>query len=176
MLHLPLLTANKQMGTVNQTVAKLGLTIRGIYGEGSDALGNLYQVSNQATLGRTENEIIEAVVTVGEKLIEMERVLRQKSDISDPVHLEDQVCRSYGVIKHARRMSQKEFMTHWSNLRLGVSLCRVPLSLESIDCLLECAQDAHVMKWAGTAVTGDSLDETRCQYIRKLLSAKRIGR
>lgn len=78
MLHLPMLTRYKQMGNVNQSVAKLGLTTRGIYGEGSEALGDLYQVSNQVTLGRTEEEIIEAVTAVVRQLIDMELSLRAR--------------------------------------------------------------------------------------------------
>lgn len=173
MLHLPLLTFTKQMGLVNQTVAKLGLTIRGIYGEGSEALGNLYQVSNQATLGRTEEELIEAVVAVGDKLIDMERALRQKADAADPVQLEDQVLRSYGIMKYARRMNVKEFMVNWSNLRLGAALARVAMPLKQIDALLENAQDAHVMKWAGEPLTGERLDEARSRLIRRQLSMKK---
>lgn len=173
MLHLPLLTFTNQMGLVNQTVAKLGLTIRGIYGEGSEALGNLYQVSNQATLGRTEEEIIEAVIAVSDKLIDMERALRQKADDKDPVQLEDNVLRSYGLLKYARRISQKEFMQNWSNLRLGSSLMRIPLSLEKIDTLLENAQDAHIMKWAGETLSHDDLNQARAQRIRQQLTSKK---
>ena len=169
MLHLPMLTITKQMGAVNQIVAKLGLTIRGIYGEGSEALGNLYQVSNQATLGRTEEELIEAVNAVAKQLLDMERALRLKADKDDPVKLEDSVLRSFGLLKYARRMSQKEFMQHWSALRVGACLCRIPLSLEKIDELLEKAQDAHIMKWAGEDIPLESLNEARSQRIRKLL-------
>ena len=170
MLHLPMLTLSKQMGAVNQIVAKLGLTIRGIYGEGSEALGNLYQVSNQATLGRTEEELIEAVNAVAKQLIDMERNLREKADRNDPVQLEDTISRSYGLLKYARRMSLKEFMLNWSRLRVGSALCRIPHSLEKIDALLEKAQDAHIMKWLGEEVQGETLNEARSQRIRKLLS------
>ncbi len=171
MLHLPMLTVSKQMGAVNQIVAKLGLTIRGIYGEGSEALGNLYQISNQATLGRTEEELIEAVNAVAKKLLDMERALREKADMNDPVQLEDTILRSYGLLKYARRMPLKEFMQHWSCIRLGASLCRIPHSLAKIDALLESAQDAHIIKWVGEELTGDGLNEARSQRVRKLLSA-----
>ncbi|MCL2866244.1 MAG: ATP--guanido phosphotransferase [Clostridia bacterium] len=176
MLHLPMLTADKQMGIVNQTVAKLGLIIRGIYGEGSEALGHLYQISNQATLGRTEEEIIRAVLTVGDKLIDMERALRLKAHTMEPVKTEDQIFRSYGLLKYSRSMPQKEFLSHWSNLRLGISLGRLPVTMDSADILLEDAQDAHVMKWAGSPVTGDRLDERRCARIRRHLSRRNNGR
>ena len=117
MLHLPLLTSQKQMGKVNQIAAKLGLTLRGIYGEGSEAQGNLYQLSNQVTLGRTEKEIIDAVAATAREMAEMERIYRHKAEDKDAVGFEDQLFRSYGLLIHARRMGIKEFMQHWSNLR-----------------------------------------------------------
>ncbi|MCI5956186.1 MAG: ATP--guanido phosphotransferase, partial [Clostridiales bacterium] len=101
MLHLPMLTRYKQMGNVNQSVAKLGLTTRGIYGEGSEALGDLYQVSNQVTLGRTEDEIIEAVTAVGRQLIDMELSLRARCLKEQPVELKDALFRSYGLLRYA---------------------------------------------------------------------------
>ena len=142
MLHLPMLTRCKQMGNVTQSVAKLGLTIRGIYGEGSEALGDLYQVSNQVTLGRTEEELIEAVTAVGRQLIEMENALRQHA-ASDGLDLQDGVWRSYGALRYAKQMNDAEFMSHWSNLRLGIAtgILNVPLSVA--DDLLTLAQDAH---------------------------------
>ena len=139
MLHLPMLTLLKQMGKVNQLAAKLGLTLRGIYGEGSEAQGHLYQLSNPVTLGRTEQEIIEAVTAVARQMAEMERVFRQKAWDKDPVAFEDQLYRSYGLLSNARRMSIKEFMVHWSNLRLGASMEKLPVSVESCDELLTAA-------------------------------------
>ena len=176
MLHLPLLTSGKQMGSVNQTVVKLGLTIRGIHGEGSEALGNLYQISNQATLGRTETEILDSVISVGDKLIDMERDLRFKADTANNAQLEDMIFRSYGLLKYARRMSQKEFLSHWSNLRLGISMGRCHMEVETVDALLEDAQDAHIMKWAGELLTGDKLDEARSLYIRRQITKKHMRR
>ena len=171
MLHLPLLTLFKQMGTVGQSVAKVGLTIRGMYGEGSDAWGNVYQVSNQVTLGRTENEIIEAVAAVGRQLTDMERSLRQKADAADALALEDQAFRSYGAMRYARRMSLDEFMQNWSNLRLGAAMGKLPIGVETADGLLEQAQDAHIMQWAENHLEGDALNQARASRIRNLLDA-----
>ena len=94
-----------------QIVAKVGLTIHGVYGEGSEALGNLYQVSNQVTLGRTEQELISAVTAVGHQLIDMERALRDKALAGGRVNLEDSVYRAWGILTHARLMPKKEFFT-----------------------------------------------------------------
>lgn len=170
MLHLPMLTAYKQMGNVNQTVAKLGLTIRGLYGEGSEALGDLYQVSNQVTLGRTEEEIIEAVLAVGKQLIDMEQALRAHSSDND-LSLKDRVMRSYGVLQYALCMDDKEFISHWSNLRLGASMALLPVPLKTVDELLNIAQDAHVKKYKHQSGEAISTDQARCLIIKDRLNA-----
>ena len=170
MLHLPMLTLLKQMGKVNQLAAKLGLTLRGIYGEGSEAQGNLYQLSNQVTLGRTEKEIIDAVTATARQMAEMERVFRQKALEKDAVTFEDKLFRSYGVLMWARKMPLKEFMTHWSNLRLGAAMDKLPVSLALCDELLTAAQPAHVMKAAGAALNEQDADAWRSELIRKALN------
>ena len=167
MLHLPLLTRSKQMGNVSQSVAKLGLTIRGIYGEGSEALGDLYQVSNQVTLGRTEEEIMEAVVAVGRQLIDMEQSLRNRQ--TDSIALEDVVLRSYGTLRYAKQMDATEFMTHWSNLRLGSAMRMLPIRLNAADELLSVAQDAHAKKYKHADGRTVSTDQARCEIIQAVL-------
>ena len=171
MLHLPMLTRFKQMGNVSQTVAKLGLTIRGIYGEGSEALGDLYQVSNQVTLGRTEEEIIEAVTAVGRQLIDMESVLRLRGE-KETLELEDGVWRSYGALQFARQMDGGEFMRHWSNLRLGAALGILPVPLATVDELLTIAQDAHAKKYKFSDASIASTDQARCVIIQHKLNPK----
>lgn len=171
MLHLPLLTRYKQMGNVTQTVAKLGLTIRGIYGEGSEALGDLYQVSNQVTLGRTENEIIEAVNAVGQQLIDLENALRQRGE-KETLDLEDSLWRSYGALRYARQMDAGEFMQHWSNLRLGAAMGILPVPLGTVDELLTIAQDAHAKKFKYANANLTSTDQARCKIIQTKLNPK----
>jgi protein arginine kinase len=171
MLHLPMLTRCKQMGNVSQSVAKLGLTIRGIYGEGSEAQGDLYQVSNQVTLGRTENEIIEAVTAVGRQLIDMENTLRARKD-QERLDMEDGVWRSYGALRYARQMGTDEFMEHWSNLRLGVATGMLPVSLTVVDSLLTLAQEAHAKKYKHAKADVFSTDQARCAIIQSKLSCK----
>ena len=170
MLHLPMLTILKQMGKVNQLAAKLGLTVRGIYGEGSEAQGNLYQLSNQMTLGRTEKEIIDAVAATAKQMAEMEKVFREKALDKDPISFEDQLYRSFGVLSNSRRMPIKEYMIHWSNLRLGASMKMLPVPLHVCDELLTAAQPAHVQKAAGKTLDGKELDAFRSQLIRNTLN------
>ncbi len=169
MLHLPMLTLFKQMGKVGQLAAKVGLTIRGIYGEGSEAQGNLYQLSNQVTLGRTEEELAQAVTATALQMAEMERVFRKRAWEKDRVAFEDQLFRSYGLLTNARRMNVKEFMVHWSNLRLGAAMEKLPVSYESTLSLLTAAQPAHVLKAAGAALSEKEQDAYRCEIIRSAL-------
>ena len=171
MMHLPLLTRCKQMGNVHQNVAKLGLTIRGIYGEGSEALGDLYQVSNQVTLGRTEEEIIEAVTGVGRQLIGMEEALRERSMKEKPSEWKDALWRSYALLRYAVRMDEKEFMQHWSHLRLGASLGIIQTPLTLTDELLTVAQNAHVQRYASQMDGNPSIEEARCDLIHRTLES-----
>jgi len=171
MMHLPLLTRCKQMGNVNQNVAKLGLTIRGIYGEGSEALGDLYQVSNQVTLGRTEDEIIEAVTGVGRQLIGMEETLRDRALREKPSEWKDLLWRSYALLRYAVRMDEKEFMQHWSHLRLGAAMGIFSLPVRTADELLTVAQNAHVQRYAQQLDGTPPVEEARCHLVHKTLES-----
>ncbi|MGN1020145.1 MAG: ATP--guanido phosphotransferase [Aristaeellaceae bacterium] len=170
LMHLPMLTICKQMGNVGQLVAKVGLTIRGVYGEGAEALGNLYQVSNQVTLGRTEQELISAVTAVGHQLTDMENVLREKTLASSRVTLEDTVFRAWGLMKYARVMPLSEFFKHWSGVRLGADLGLLPVKVATLDAMLEQAQDANLQSLAESPLTGVQLDAKRAECIRAMLT------
>lgn len=169
LMHLPMLTICKQMGNVGQIVAKVGLTIRGVYGEGSEALGNLYLVSNQVTLGRTEQELISAVTAVGHQLTDMERTLREKTFATSRITLEDTIFRAWGVMKNARVMPLKEFFRHWSGVRLGAEMGLLPVPVAAMDTLLEQCQDANLQVQAETALEGTLLDARRALHVRKTL-------
>ena len=170
LMHLPMLTICKQMGNVGQIVAKVGLTIRGVYGEGAEALGNLYQVSNQVTLGRTEQELISAVTAVGHQLTDMENVLREKTLATSRVTLEDTVFRAWGLMKYARVMPLNEFFKHWSGVRLGADLGLLPVKVATLDAMLEQAQDANLQSLAESPLTGLQLDAKRAECIRTMLT------
>lgn len=173
LLHLPMLTLCKQMGNVGQIVAKVGLTIRGVYGEGAEALGNLYQVSNQVTLGRTEQEIISTVTAVGHQLIDMELALRRKSLDTGRVPLEDTIWRAWGVMNHARLMPMDEFYKHWSNVRLGAAMRLLPVAVPVLDAMLDQVQDAHLRAYADEEPDTGSLHQLRAERIRGMLSEGR---
>ena len=169
LMHLPLLTRAKKMGDVGQLVAKVGLNIRGVYGEGSEALGNIYQISNQVTLGRTEQELIATVTALGNQLCDMENALRDKARTDGRVPLEDMVFRAWGAMTNARLMPMAEFYQHWSYLRLGAAMGLLKLPLALVDALLDHAQEAHLCVWAEETLTGAALDEARSTRIREML-------
>ena len=169
LMHLPLLTKAKKMGDVGQLVAKVGLNIRGVYGEGSEALGNIYQISNQVTLGRTEQELIATVTALGNQLCDMENALRDKAKNEGRIPLEDMVYRAWGAMTNARLMPMNEFYQHWSNLRLGAAVGLLKLPLPLVDALLDHAQEAHLCVWAEENLTGAALDEARATRIREML-------
>ncbi len=170
LMHLPMLTLHKQMGDVGQIVAKVGLTIRGVYGEGAEALGNLYQVSNQVTLGRTEHELISAVTAVGHQLTDMELALRRQMLETSRLTLEDSIYRAWGVMKHARLMPLNEFYKHWSGVRLGATMGMLPVQLDVLDAMLDQTHDAHLRAYCEGTPEGGSMEAVRAERIRNMLT------
>ena len=169
LMHLPMLTKAKKMGDVGQLVAKVGLNIRGVYGEGSEALGNVYQISNQVTLGRTEQELIATVTALGNQLCDMENALREKARNEGRIPLEDMIFRSWGAMTNARLMPMNEFYQHWSNLRLGTAMGLLKLPMAMLDAMLDHAQEAHLCVWAEESLSGARLEEARASRIREML-------
>ena len=168
-MHLPMLAHHKQMGSVGSIAAKVGLNARGYYGEGSEALGDVYQISNQITLGRTEAEVIATVTALGEQLSEMEAELRTHALEERRTATEDRVFRAWGVLMNARLLPLKEFYSLWSSLRLGAVLGLVPVTAETLDPLLLEACDAHLRAWNEKPLTGEDLDAARAARVRNLI-------
>ncbi|MEW6424699.1 MAG: protein arginine kinase [Bacillota bacterium] len=172
MLHLPGLVLVKQIKSVLATVAKLGLTVRGLYGEGTEASGNLFQVSNQVTLGLTEEDIITNLLSVTRQLISQERSAREALRKESREQLEDRVGRAYGLLKHSRLMSSEEAMRLLSDLRLGIDLGiikNIPSNL--VNELIVLIRPAFLIKTVGKDLTPFERDVYRPQLIRKKLSA-----
>ncbi|MBQ9326678.1 MAG: ATP--guanido phosphotransferase [Clostridia bacterium] len=168
-MHLPMIALYKQMGNVSQTVAKLGLRIRGVYGEGSEALGAMYQISNQATLGRTEEEILHTVLTVGHQLTDMEGKLREKSLDGNRIQIEDAVQRAVGILTHARILKMDEFYKYWSNLRLGIACGMIPLHTDEVDRMLIQVQDAHLESCVQREISENEKNVLRARRVRELM-------
>lgn len=157
-------------GQVIRAVSQLGLTVRGLYGEGSEASGDLYQLSNQITLGRTEEEILKLLSDTAEQVIGNERAAREMLLQQGRTELEDKLMRSYGIFTQARLMTTKEFMTRLSNVRLAADLGFVSVAPETLDRL---QRDVQPATWSATpAASSARASATSCarEIIRKALT------
>lgn len=147
MLHLPALVMGDQINKIINSVNKIGLAVRGLHGEGSEAMGNLFQVSNQATLGESEAEIIARLEKVIEHIIEHEQNARALLLQHKAVTLLDQVGRAFGILSLAHSISSKEGLNLLSVIKLGVDLGMFPDSLRAtVDELFINTQPAHLQK------------------------------
>lgn len=170
MLHLPALSASGQIGEVVQAYSKLGLTVRGLYGEGSAAKGNLYQLSNQVTLGRTEEDVVRSLTAAAQQIIEHERAVRRKQEESDSVALEDKLMRSYGLMREARMVTAKEFMRLYSNVRYAASMGYVHISPGALDKMMMDLQPGSLQALAGEKLTDREQDILRARMLRERLA------
>ncbi len=119
MVHVPMLEKSGQLKNIVPALSKFGMTVRGLYGEGTEPLGSIYQISNQLTLGKSEQEIIEALKNVTQQIIDSENSLLYKTIKNDRIAFEDGIYRSLGVLANCRKISAKEAMTLLSNVRIG---------------------------------------------------------
>lgn len=122
MLHLPALSLNNQISRFQNNLNRFGFALRGIYGEGSVPLGHIYQLSNQLTLGQTEEEIIDHLDELKNRIIEEEQAVRKDLITHYPVKTKDTVSRSYGILKYAYTLTSKEAAMHLSNVKLGMDM------------------------------------------------------
>lgn len=169
MLHLAGLSMLSKTGEVIHAVSHLGLTVRGLYGEGTEASGHLYQLSNQVTLGRTEEEILQLISDTAEQVVGRERAARQALMERDRVQLEDKLMRSYGVLTSARLMTNKEFMNRLSNARLAADLGFIDVTQGELTRLMNEVQPATMERNAGQELSERERDHLRAQIIRKTL-------
>ena len=127
MVHLPLLEAEGKIKDIVQGISRFGMTVRGIYGEGTDSSGAIYQISNQITMGKSETEIIENLKRITTQIIESERSLY--TNIAYSVEIQDRIYRSYGILQKCRLISYGEAMQCLSNIRLGLISGSLDLTL-----------------------------------------------
>ncbi|MBX6352492.1 MAG: protein arginine kinase [Thermoflavifilum sp.] len=176
MMHLPGLVLSGQMGRILSAVQQVGLTVRGMYGEGSDAAGNLFQVSNQVTLGESEEEIIQNLSNVVAQLIEHERNARRLLLQQNREGLEDRVCRSFGILAYARRMDSKETLQRLSDVRLGIDLGIIKgVSANILQELMVMTQPAFLQKYYQQDLSPAERDVRRAALIRERLRLDESG-
>ena len=170
MLHLPGLVLSELINQVIQAVSKIGLAVRGLYGEGTEAMGNLFQISNQTTLGEKEDEIVSRLTKVIETIIEKEHDARQVLIQKKSNTLWDQIGRAYGVLTYAHAMSSKEALNLLSIIKLGVDLGAFPEDRRlPIDELFIDTQPAHLQKSSQQKLNAEERDHLRAQIIRERL-------
>ncbi|NBR37768.1 MAG: ATP--guanido phosphotransferase, partial [Chitinophagales bacterium] len=170
MLHLPGLVLGEQINQVIKSVNQLGLAVRGLYGEGTEALGNLFQISNQTTLGESEKQILERLTKVVRQLIDLESNARQKLVQEKARMLADQVGRSYGILLHSYSISSKEALNLLSLLRLASDLGLLSATLKpKVDALLISTQPAHLQHASQKKLGAEERDAFRADLLREKL-------
>jgi len=170
MLHLPGLVLAEQINQIIQAVNKLGLAVRGLYGEGTEALGNVFQVSNQMTLGETENDIVERLNKVLAQIIEHEENARSMLLEKKPKTVYNHIGRAYGILANAHSISSKETLNLLSLMRLGVDLgLFADLERWQVDELFITTQPAHLQKVHSEKLSAEERDLFRADMLRERL-------
>ncbi|MFP4472887.1 MAG: protein arginine kinase [Candidatus Omnitrophota bacterium] len=173
MLHLPALAMTKQINKVLNAIAKLNFAARGFYGEGTDAFGNFYQISNQVSMGHSEDDILQNINGLIIQVIEQEEQARQALVVQNKPMLEDKIFRSLGVLHNARIISSQETLELLSMVRLGVDLGIVKnVGQKVLNELFIAIQPAHLQKIAGGRLSASARDIKRANLIRLKLGGK----
>ena len=166
-MHLPGLVHTKEITKVFQALQKINLAVRGLYGEGSQAMGDFYQISNQVTLGKSEEQLIRTIKDVVPNIVSYERRVRQEG-------LHDQVSRAYGILKTARTISSEETMDLLSSVRLGINLGLIDdMEIPLINELFVHTQPAHLQKIRHEKLETVDRNVARADYIRQRLNERR---
>lgn len=180
MMFLPAVTKFGEMGSIAEKLQKLGFTVRGMYGEGSDAVGCLYQISNSVTLGIGDDEILEALFKTASVIADEERRLRSRLPEISKDELIDKVSRSYGTLTHSYLLSRKEFLSEWIELRNGISVSELTktdmnipndITYEKLDSLLIEAQPSVLtLSHGGSELSPHEHDLYRAALVKERLS------
>jgi protein arginine kinase len=175
MMHLPALVISGQMEKVVRAVNQLGMVVRGLFGEGSDASGSIFQISNQTTLGESEDAILKRLGSVLQSIIEHELNAREKLIEADAPKLFDKIGRAYGILQNCHQLSSSEAMNLLSLLRLGIDLGLFPEPIRAVtDRLLIEAQPGHIQAAARHDLDSVQRDALRADKIRNEFAA--VGR
>jgi protein arginine kinase len=173
MMHLPALVITKQISRILQAITQVGLAVRGLFGEGSEATGNIFQISNQITLGQTEEEIIENLYSVARQIIGHEKAARSRLMAESQGKLVDRIRRSYGILKYAEIMDTKEAAQRLSDVRLGIDLGIVDgVPQIAMNELMVTTQPGYLQKHSGKPLSADERDVHRARLIRQVFGGK----
>lgn len=173
MLHLPGMVMTGQVNHLFHNVSQLGMTVRGLYGEGTEALGNFFQLSNQITLGLTEEDIRNNLNVITQQIIKEERLIRHNLKEELTLQLEDRIGRALGILTHARIVTSQEALALLSDLRLGVDAgIVVDIKPFALNELMVAIRPAHLQKRAGREMDAKSRDVKRAEVIKDILMKK----
>lgn len=171
LIHLPALVLTKDIDRMIKGIHQVGLAVRGFYGEGTEVLGNLFQISNQTTLGRSEEEIVDNIERVSRQIIDWEANARKTLLADARPQIEDKIWRAYGILKNARVLSSQELMSLISAVRLGVSLGIIrSVSVATLNHLIILMQPAHLQKLSGKIMDASLRDVRRAELVREKLA------
>ena len=170
MIHLPMLEKTGQLKNLLPAISKFGIAIRGIYGEGSESMGGIFQISNQVTLGKSERDIIQGLQSVAKNVTDKEHWLREKMLEKHKLDIENNIYRAYGVLTHSRKTTVKEAMDLLSEIRLGYALkiLNLPKPGKSIYQIMMEIQPGHVLRISGSELDETSQDVARADYLRQI--------
>lgn len=167
LIHLPALVLTKQIDKVLKSIMQVGLAVRGFYGEGSQVMGNLFQISNQTTLGHSEKESVESLDRVSRQILDYEERARDVLVRDAKMQIEDKVWRAYGSLRHGRSMTSEEVINLCSAIRLGVALGFPALPpLRTLNELLVLTQPAHLTRNAGREIDAPERNALRADLVR----------
>lgn len=173
LLHLPALVITKEIQKVFQALQKIGLAVRGLYGEGSQAMGDFYQISNQVTLGKSEQQLIKTIQDVVPNILSYERRVRTALVKENRRGLHDQVSRAYGILRNAQTISSEETMHLLSSVRMGINLGLIDdLEIPTVNELFIHTQPAHLQKIRHEKLESAERNVARAAYIRQRLSGR----
>jgi protein arginine kinase len=173
MLHLPALSMTGHIKSILEACGKIGVAVRGIYGENSEASGNLYQFSNQGSLGRSEEEIIESIKGVRSQIIGHESNLREGLFKQGRTQFEDRVWRALGTLRYARSLTSEEYMRLWSDVRLGVDMGTIAdVDVWRLDKMATQIQPAYIQKTYGRMLNSEERDVQRARLVREQLASQ----
>lgn len=171
MLHLPALVITRQIDKLFRSLQKISLAVRGLYGEGSQAMGDFYQISNQITLGRSEVDLVKQVGEVVPSILEYERKAREYLIKESKQNLHDRVSRAYGILRTAQTISSEETMHLLSSVRMGVNLGLIPeVGMPVLNQLFIHTQPAHLQKLNGSELDTADRNIERARYLRRHLN------
>jgi protein arginine kinase len=177
LMHLPGLVLTKEITKVLHGLSQVGLTFRGLYGEGSEVVGNFFQVSNQTTLGKAEEDLVDHLDKIVRQVIQYETHARQVLLRDARQVTEDKIWRAYGLVRYARSLSFEELMNLLSGIRLGASLKLLPdLRVYTLNKLMIFTQSAHLEQAAGRDLPPVESDSHRAAYVRRILATEGAAR